>query len=243
MLCRDVACALPVTAGAIAVALSACGGGTPMPASPAGDGTTLPLEAPAHHGLAPFERFKIAPGMSEEHGNVVISCPAGGRNCVLRVASNGSFEYERAGGLPSVSLLAFTAEDIEDALTQLWDAVGDPALVWRAVRYPAPDAVTCKALLIDCEGGLGPLHSGSPGDFDARNFEPPERRQGVPLGARTRTSKTTGEATHRALAGWMDHEFFLPETPHAGIPPGDAPAQNRYYGACSVGKPRADGTA
>ena len=60
----------------------------------------MPL--PSGHGLAAGE-ISVAPGSSDEHGNVVVSCPAGGPACVLIVAADGTAEYERTGGMPSVT--------------------------------------------------------------------------------------------------------------------------------------------
>ena len=64
------------------VALSACGGGggTSRPSGPVV--SLLPLALPAAHGLAAGE-ITVAAGQSEEHGDVVVSCPLGGEACVL----------------------------------------------------------------------------------------------------------------------------------------------------------------
>ena len=56
---------------------------------------------PPGHGLAAGE-VAVDPGQSMEHGNVVVSCPAGGEACVLVVAADGSASYQRTGGVPSV---------------------------------------------------------------------------------------------------------------------------------------------
>ena len=89
---------------ALSVALYACGGGrgsapvTDMPEST----TTVVQGVPSNHGLSPMDSFTVQPGASEEHGNVEVLCPAGGPACVLIVAADGTAEYERTGGLPSV---------------------------------------------------------------------------------------------------------------------------------------------
>ena len=73
---------------------------TPMPPN---DAETMVLAAvPANHGLVPMDRFTVAPGASEERGNVEVSCPAGGPACVVSVADDGSVRYESTGGVPSV---------------------------------------------------------------------------------------------------------------------------------------------
>ena len=115
--------------------LTACGS-TQKPPLPTADGATAQLDAPAHHGLTPLQRYELPPGTSEEHGNVVLTCPPGGPGCVLRVAGDGSVAYETAGGLPSIALLAPTTEGIQDRLNELQRAASDPALVWRALRFP-----------------------------------------------------------------------------------------------------------
>ena len=56
---------------------------------------------PAGHGL-PSGEVTVPPGASEEHGNVVVSCPAGGEACVLNVAADGSASYQKTGGVPSL---------------------------------------------------------------------------------------------------------------------------------------------
>ncbi len=97
--CRPVA-----LSACLLLLLAACGdrGGSavvgPGPVEPSA-GVSLPL--PSGHGLAAGE-ISVAPGSSDEHGNVVVSCPVGGLACVLIVAADGTAEYERTGGMPSV---------------------------------------------------------------------------------------------------------------------------------------------
>ncbi len=87
--------------------LAACsGGGGDSPSS----SLPLPLLLPTGHGLSAGE-ISVAPGQSMEHGNVVISCPAGGNACVLNVADDGSASYARTGGMPSV-MPAFAAKTL-----------------------------------------------------------------------------------------------------------------------------------
>ena len=44
-----------------------------------------------------------------EHGNVMISCPAGGQACVVNVAADGSASYDRTGGMPALQILPLMA--------------------------------------------------------------------------------------------------------------------------------------
>ena len=53
-----------------------------------------------------------------EHGNVVVSCPAGGNACVLNVAADGSASYHRTGGMPTLRILPLMAgpgQNLSDA--------------------------------------------------------------------------------------------------------------------------------
>ncbi|MCY4572302.1 MAG: transferrin-binding protein-like solute binding protein [Gemmatimonadetes bacterium] len=68
------------------------------------------MALPAGHGL-PSGEITVAPGESEEHGNIVLSCPAGGQACVLNVADDGSASYARTGGMPSI-MPAFAAQTL-----------------------------------------------------------------------------------------------------------------------------------
>ena len=140
------------------------------------------------------------------------------------------------GSQPSVPLGAITAPDIDSALIDLLRDASGPALVWHAARYPSPDAAICLALIIGCEGGLGPMHFGSPSETEGSVFRFLERRRGVFLAETTRTSKEDDDrTTYRALAGWMDHGYFLVDTPYLGVPPGEGLPHHRYYSAYSVG--------
>ena len=59
------------------------------------------FDLPANHDVA-VGNLTITPGVSEERGNVVITCPAGGPACEVRVASDGNAIYLRTGGMPTV---------------------------------------------------------------------------------------------------------------------------------------------
>ncbi len=95
--------------------LTACGGGgggspvavLPEPTNPVDPvdppviptGLSLPL--PSGHGLAAGE-IRVPPGVSAEHGNVELSCPAGGPACAVIVAADGTASYDRTGGIPTL---------------------------------------------------------------------------------------------------------------------------------------------
>ena len=96
----------------IVLALAGCGGGSNeqmMPGS--GKAALLPVPmvpalpvpmAPANHGIASGSEITVQAGASEEHGNVVVSCPAGGAACDLTFADDGTINYQTAGGEPAV---------------------------------------------------------------------------------------------------------------------------------------------
>ena len=98
------------------LALSACGGGSGGGSRPEATGP-LPLPLPPGHGLTVGE-ITVPPGQSMEHGNVVVSCPAGGQACVLNAAADGSASYERMGGMPALRILPLMAgpgQNLSDA--------------------------------------------------------------------------------------------------------------------------------
>ena len=81
--------------------LYGCGGSGSSPSSSDGGTSYESWSLPANHGLA-AGMFTVAPGGSAEHGNVEVSCPAGGSACVVTVAADGTASYDRTGGVPSV---------------------------------------------------------------------------------------------------------------------------------------------
>ena len=89
---------------AIVLALAGCGGGGSggqmIPGS--GEAAFLPVPmVPVNHRIASGSEITVQPGASEEHGNVVISCPAGGAACDLTVADDGTVNYQMTGGEPA----------------------------------------------------------------------------------------------------------------------------------------------
>lgn len=90
--------------GIALLVLTACGGrdesGAPSP--PVVPPADVFLSLPGNHGLAAGE-ITLAPGTSQEQGNVVLSCPAGGPACVVTVMADGTATYHRTGGMPGVA--------------------------------------------------------------------------------------------------------------------------------------------
>ena len=227
------------------VMLSGCGFGhgstdsvlDVMPGSPMNDATTMAeASVPADHGLSPMDAFTVPPGTSERRGNVEISCPSGGSACTVNVDDDGTVRYETAGGTPSFMPVIPGTEEVGATLSGLLKNSNAPALARFAAEPPPPDAVTCAAVIIGCEGGLGPIHYRSVGKRRFPDFEFIERRRGVSL-AQSRQVSGEGDETisYRALAGWLDHSFFLVETPGREAAPGEHPHYSRYFGAWSIG--------
>ena len=220
------------------VMLSGCGGGgsvvDPAPMPPM-DGTIALAGAPANHGLAPMEEFTVQPGTTEEHGNVEVSCPAGGPACVVSIAGDGAVEYGAAGGMPALKSLILETNEIEGVLSGLRSDSRSPALARFGADPPPPEAVTCAALLLGCEGGLGPVHYRAVGGFDFSGFRFTERRRGVSLAQRSRVSGGGDTTSYRALAGWTDHGFFLLKTPGIEVASEENRVSANYYGAYSIG--------
>ena len=153
------------------------------------------------------------------------------------VAGDGTVEYETSGGTPSLVPAVPGATGIAAALAGLLSDSGPKGLARFSAPLPPPDAVTCKALTIGCEGGLGPIHHRSAGKLDFSGFEFIERRRGVSLAERREVSSKGDEVSeYRALAGWLDHGFFLIDPP--GLEPELEAGQlhRRYHGAYSVGR-------
>lgn len=104
--------------GAMAIGLSGCGGdsSSAMPATTIMQPPTKMNEAltlPPNHGLG-VGQYTVQPGGSDEHGNVVLSCPSGGSACIVDVSADGTATYDRTGGAPTVmvELLPFPVTDI-----------------------------------------------------------------------------------------------------------------------------------
>lgn len=128
------------------------------------------------------------------------------------------------------------ANDVEGVLNGLRSDSKPPALARFGADPPPPGAVTCEALLLGCEGGLGPVHYRAVGGFDFSGFLFTERRRGVSLAEKTRVSGRGGDATgYRALAGWLDHSFFLIHTPGIEAASEGHRVSPHYYGAYSIG--------
>ena len=164
---------------------------------------------PANHGLVPMDRFTVAPGASEERGNVEVSCPAVGPACVVSVADDGNVRYASTGGVPSVMSQVLTSERIESILNTR--AANSNSGVFTDSQYQ----LTCQALGCPTPGEI--LFVGAPPSFlefsDELTFT--EHRRGVSL-AETPILTITDEdyfgdvtqTSYKTLGGWLEHSFF-----------------------------------
>ena len=164
---------------AVAVSLSACGGGGgggtkgPGPVDPVGPPARLPIPLPSGHGLAAGE-IRVAPGASEEMGNVVVSCPAGGPACVVTVAADGTASYDQTAGIPSVRKLLLghstgwfdnaTAADLAD----YWHVTVAEDVIAKAFGLDpaAPSARDALASILRAAGQKIPTNMSILGDTD-----------------------------------------------------------------------------
>ena len=164
--------------------------------------------APANHGLDAMDRFTVAPGASDERGNVEVSCPAGGPACVVSVADDGSVRYESTGGVPSVISQVLTSERIESILNTRAANSNSGVFVDDQKHF------SCAAIGCPTPGEIL-FVGGAPSilEFsDELTFT--EYRRGVSL-AETPVITITkedyfGEYTqnYKTLGGWLEHSFF-----------------------------------
>ena len=113
---------------AIAFALSACGGGSGSQTMPGdGEATFLPVPmVPGNHGIMSGAAFMVLAGASEEHGNVVVSCPSGGEACEVSVATDGTLSYR--GGEPSVTYVLEPGGLVAGSVPEVFANSGDDTL-------------------------------------------------------------------------------------------------------------------
>ena len=135
---------LTCPAGRAACVLTALADGTavydPRGGRPGVAAAYDPWVLPSGHGLNPGG-ITVAPGTTEEHGNVVVSCPPGGAACVMRVAADGAVEYARTGGVPALMFALPGYQRDNPAAEDLLDHWNDPEPLRRALGLSPLDAV------------------------------------------------------------------------------------------------------
>lgn len=82
------------------------------------------LGLPLGHGIRVGATVRA--GESRAHGNVVVTCPAGGSACEVRVSADGSVEYAQTGGTPTFAYVHPTHERNNPTAEDLLDQWNDP---------------------------------------------------------------------------------------------------------------------
>ena len=210
----------------------------------AGPGTSPPdetseaLTLPSNHGLAAGS-VTVQPGASDEYGDVVVSCPAGGSACVVNVAADGSATYNKTGGMPTVSPVAqafprhgvgtswsfavddsdpgfadpeFSLETIAYQITGRQEYRGREVLVTNATTHPPLPLEADLQVLFDAETGnpVATLY----GDTVDSEYIPHEGRLSFPMKV-----GNTWRATYEEVLGetwgeekaWQDWEVMAYE--------------------------------
>ena len=91
---------------------------------------------PLGHGLGAGV-ITVAAGTTEEHGNVVVTCPPGGSACVVRVSEDGAAEYARTGGVPTFMFSHPTYERDNPTAEDLLDHWNEPEPLQAALGLTA----------------------------------------------------------------------------------------------------------
>ncbi len=146
--------------------LSGCAGGgggvtlMPPPTTPPKPVDPTPgLPLPSGHGLMAGQ-ITVAAGASEEHGNVVVTCPAGGGACAVTVAADGTAVYDRTGGTPTFIFAHWTYERDNPTAEDLLDHWNKPEQLRTALGLSVVDA----ADIADRKNALTELLNSAGGD-------------------------------------------------------------------------------
>ena len=176
----DTGCVVTVSADGTAVYDST--GGVPSVMSAYGS-----WGLPPGYGLGAGV-ITVAPGTSEEHGNVVVTCPGGGSACIVRVSADGTAEYARTGGVPTFMFGHSTFERDNRTAEDLLDHWNQPESIRGALGLSALDAadvVERRRSLADLVNRVGGDTAGAGTRF--RNVRPEEieiigERDGITYG-------------------------------------------------------------
>ena len=164
---------------ALTMALAGCGGGggggglprpvdprpvdprpvDPRPVDPRPVDPRPVWSLPWGHGLGAGE-ITVAAGASEEHGNLVVTCPSGGNACVVTVAADGTTEYARTGGIPTFMFSHPTYERDNPTAEDLLDHWNEPEPLWVALDLSA----VAPADIAGRKGALADLINAAGGD-------------------------------------------------------------------------------
>ncbi len=94
---------------------------------------------PLGHGLTTGE-IRFPAGASREHGNMVVTCPAGGSACVVRALADGTAAYAATGGLPTFTFVHPTRERDNPTAEDLLDHWNEPEQLRTALGLSPVDA-------------------------------------------------------------------------------------------------------
>ena len=201
-----------LAAAAMAAMASGCAGGGALPEPPMS--FTALAGVPADHGLAPGDRIAVPSGGAEEHGNVIVHCPADAAACTIVVDAGGSVGYDPGGGVPAVGPRA--PEPVRDALERRLAAATWPVAFGFGGAVATCQALGCPvagAVHVDRPGAGGGHRPGEVHPRDLSGFERLAPRRGIGLARKARPASDGGRpAVHRAFGAWMEHGFFLVET-------------------------------
>ena len=134
----DNACMVSVMADGTAVYDST--GGVPM-VTPIYE----PWGLPPGHGVLPGD-ITVAAGSSQEHGNVVVTCPPGGAACRMRVSADGTVEYAATGAVPAFAYVHPTHERDNPTAQDLLDHWNEPEQLRAALGLSPVDPARVQDL-------------------------------------------------------------------------------------------------
>ena len=102
---------------------------------------------PTGHGLMATGEtpIEVAAGETDKHGNVDITCPAGGLACVIVVAADGTITYKTRGGIPTITAAETTLTlPLGHAVVSIMINAGNTVNDGRGVSLTCPsDGKTC----------------------------------------------------------------------------------------------------
>ena len=123
------------------LALTSCGGG----GSKVSRSIDL-MDLPSNHGISAGS-FTVEPGSSMKHGNVTVTCPAGGSACMVTVGADGSVSYAESGGMPTI---APSLAEIMDIPSDHGITVGEFTVAPGSTDQHGTVRVSCPAGISAC---------------------------------------------------------------------------------------------
>ena len=148
--------------------------------------------------------------------NLEVSCPAGGPDCVFRVAADGTVEYELTGGMPSVVPRFTTLRNVLGGDSPTMSAAGHEAAMrrtssasdsYRVLSRAGPTEGELTRQAVDCSGNhcTWPGGLSFPPSVDEKvSYVPFMRKNGVEVHSvgGTRIPTTWNANVDYGLGGW-----------------------------------------